>query len=193
MLRWLLPIALIACGRPGHGELHADATAGDDGAADASAADAAPADAAPADATAADAALPDAPPPLVVTGTCTYVDQPGWLSCPTGMACQCYYRYDKLFQDQPAHLELTQAPSELDITGGALPQNDTFPSAEAAKITLSGSPPTGSAYPYTATITATGVEVDVYAFGGYVPASDVLYSDADCGNEGQILQCKLLQ
>jgi hypothetical protein len=40
---------------------------------------------------------------------------------------------------------------------------------------------------------AGAVTITIYALSGYVPASDVLYTDADCGNEGKILQCSFAE
>jgi hypothetical protein len=119
-------------------------------------------------------------------GTCTYIDQPGWLSCPEGMSCQCYYHYYKLFMDSPAHLDAWISDTEVDITGGTIPQNQTLYSVPAAMIPIANG--SGNVYPYQVTVGA-AVTIKIDAFSGYVPANDVLFGDADCGNEGKILQC----
>ena len=146
-----------------------------------------------ADAAAPDAAAPDAAAGTPVAGTCSYHDQPGWLSCPTGMACQCYYNYDALFVNQPGELDAVLSDATLAITGGTLPSNDTVPIATPATIALApdgAGGKTGSAWPYTATVSAAGaIRIQIYATSDYVPASDVLYTDADCGDQGKVLDC----
>jgi hypothetical protein len=186
----LVLLALAACGHHGDPLSPDSSTASGDAA---SGDDAAGADAA----VAADAALAidAAPPPLAVAGTCTYIDQPGWESCPVGMACECYYHYYKNFQNQPGELDVHLAPSELDVLGGTLPSNHTFGYVTPAMIPLTASPTqTGTVSPYTVTVSATGtITIALYAYGGYIPPKDVIYSSADCGNQGQILQCTFTQ
>lgn len=132
--------------------------------------------------------------PATANGTCTYVDQPGWLSCPTGMSCQCYYHYDRLFQNQPAHLDTWRSDATLEITGGMIPSNQTMYGVTTGTITLVSDGQGGftgnSLYPYQVTITPAGATtIRIYATSGYVPPAYVLYGDADCGNEGKILDC----
>lgn len=130
--------------------------------------------------------------PATLAGTCTYIDQPGWLSCPTGMACRCYYRYDKLFEAQPGSLDVWSAELLLDVRGGSIPANATMATPPAANIALTptASGAAGNAYPYAATVTTTGeLEVRLRATSGYVPAKSVLFSSADCGNRGKLLEC----
>jgi hypothetical protein len=132
--------------------------------------------------------------PHAATGKCTEIDQPGWLSCPTGMACKCYYHYYKTFIDKPASLTTWVTSTSVEIQGGMLPQNSVLTSAPTAMVPLTTNPTTGvktgSYYPYTVTIGATGaLEVKLRDSDGYVPAKFVLQTSADCGNRGQILEC----
>lgn len=130
--------------------------------------------------------------PLAATGACTQIDQPGWLSCPTGMSCQCYYHYDKIFVDKPASLSTWLAPTSLQVMGGVLPQNQVMSSAPPATVALTANTSgvfAGAAYPYTVTVTAGVAEIKLHGSAGYVPPKFVLQTSADCGNRGQILDC----
>lgn len=132
--------------------------------------------------------------PITANGTCTYVDQPGWLSCPTGMSCRCYYHYYKLFENQPAHLDLWRSGTTVEVTGGMIPQNQTVSSVSHATITLAGVPLSGGAYPYNVTVDAMDhLQVKIYTTSGYVPQAPVQFGDSDCGNEGKLLDCTFNQ
>lgn len=126
--------------------------------------------------------------PAAATGTCTYVDQPGWLSCPTGMSCRCYYHYYKLFENQPAELDVWIADDSLEVLGGTIPNNQTYSTISPTTIPLTGSPKTGATYPYTVAVNGT-TTIELRATSGYVPAKYVLYSSSDCGNRGKVLEC----
>ena len=167
-MRWLL-LCLIACGR--------SSGSGGGGAPDAAGSGA------PDSSISIDASV-DAKTSVTAAGPCTYIDQPGWLSCPEGMSCECYYHYYKLFENQPAQLETIAKPMELDIVSGTIPKNDTY-SFAPAMIPLDAMGNGNSVYPYQ----VTGKTIQIYATGGYVPPNDVLFGDSDCGNQGQILQC----
>lgn len=129
---------------------------------------------------------------VAASGTCTYTDQPGWLSCPTGMSCRCYYYNHKLVDNQPAHLDTWLADTQLEILGGMIPNNQTMSGVTPATIALvaSGATRAGNTPPYTATVSATGaLQIKIYATSGYVPQRSILYSSSDCGNQGKRLEC----
>jgi hypothetical protein len=118
-------------------------------------------------------------------GTCTYVDQPGWLSCPEGMSCQCYYHYYKLFDHQAAHLDTWVSATEVDITGGMIPTNATVSGITPATIPIANP---NSVYPYQL-IVGPPLSIHIYATSGYIAPNFVKTTDADCGNEGKLLDC----
>jgi hypothetical protein len=124
----------------------------------------------------------------VANGTCTYVDQPGWLSCPTGMSCRCYYRYTKLFENAPARLDVWISDTAVEVRGGMLPNNQTLNVITPTTIPLAGTPPSGAASSFSVVVDG-AVEIELRKTSGYVPAKYVLYSSADCGNQGKRLEC----
>jgi hypothetical protein len=129
-----------------------------------------------------------------LAGACTLIDQPGWLSCPTGMSCRCYYRYDRVLEDAPATLAGWRSDLALEITGGALPSNSVLstPPPELVPLSSVATPPqTGAAGPYRVTVSAAGVvDLELTASAGYVPPSHIITSSSDCGNRGQRLECR---
>ena len=142
---------------------------------------------------AADAPI-DAPVPQQSAGKCTQIDQPGWLSCPTGMSCQCYFHYYKTFVDKPASLALWVTETSVEVVSGMLPQNKVLTSPPHAIIPLMTNAmtgvKTGMYFPYSVTISAAGVlELKLRDTDGYIPEKFVKQTDSDCGNRGQILEC----
>jgi len=130
--------------------------------------------------------------PIAATGTCTYIDQPGWLSCPTGMSCRCYYYYHKVFENQPASLSTWLSDSSLDVLGGMIPSNSTMSGVSPVMIPLAATTTgkTGGVYPYTVNVSMTNVvQIQIRATSGYVPAKFILQTSADCGNQGKRLEC----
>lgn len=130
------------------------------------------------------------------TGTCTYVDRPGWLSCPTGMSCTCYYRYNET-QYPAIELEASLSEGQLEIFASDVPNNPVLSSLPARiiplEVGLDGSQ-TGSAAPYQVTVTTSGsATVDVHRSTGYVPRSFVVHTSSDCGNNGKTLECELVR